>query len=171
MEQLDRLHQGGCERLGKTKPFTLRNRKRARIRADSDGDWNPDSIDPRQIAQTGDADLPRFRREASQRVIRRDRPVRSTLEHLQNGAVETLGKAGNIRTLHGRQQTFLRRDRIATSSNRKSNRLDGPGVASGGWSCDVSARASAARSAAKPSMSAPQAGSCDQMVFRLARDI
>ena len=111
MEQLDRLHQGRCERLGKTEPFTLRNRKRARIRADGDGDWNPDSIEPRHIAQTGDADLPRLGRNASQRVIRRDRPMRSTLKHLQNRAVETLGQAGDILTLHGRQ--LCSRDKIA----------------------------------------------------------
>src|SRR5882724_2366376 len=36
MKQLDRLHQGGCERLGKTEPFALGNRNGTRIRTDSD---------------------------------------------------------------------------------------------------------------------------------------
>ena len=104
MEQLDRLHQGGCERLGKTKPFTLRNRKRARIWPDGDGDGYPDSIEPRHIPQTGDADLPRLGCNTSQRVIGRGRPVRATLEQLQNRAVETLGQVGDIWILHGRRQ-------------------------------------------------------------------
>src|ERR1700730_14588634 len=93
------------------KPLTDEQRNVSLIRGHADGDCNPDSIEPRHIAQTGDADLPRLGRNASQRVIRRDRPMRSTLKHLQNRAVETLGQAGDIWTLHGRK--LCSRDKIA----------------------------------------------------------
>ena len=70
VKQLDRFHQGGCERLGKTEPLALRNRNRARIRADSDGDWNSDSIEACHIPQTGDANLRCPGRDPSQRIVR-----------------------------------------------------------------------------------------------------
>ena len=74
MKQLDRFHQRGCVRLRKTESLTLRNRNRMGIRADGDGDRNSNSIEPRHIAQTGDADLPCLGYNASQRLLRRRLP-------------------------------------------------------------------------------------------------
>ena len=60
MKQLDRFHHGGGERLGKSKTFALRDRKRPGIRADGDGNRNSNSIEPRHITQTGDSNLSRL---------------------------------------------------------------------------------------------------------------
>src|SRR5882724_8462103 len=96
MEKLDRLHQGGCARLGQAESLALGHRKRARIGTYSAGDGNPDTIEPRHIAETGNADLARLGFDARQRVIRRGGPVGSALERLGNRPVETTGQSGEM---------------------------------------------------------------------------
>src|SRR5882724_1823063 len=96
MEKLDRLHQGRCACLGKAEPLAVGHRKRARIWTNSDRDRNPDAIEPRHIAKTGDTDLARFGFDARQRLVRRNGAVRAAFERLENWAVETTGQSGEM---------------------------------------------------------------------------
>src|SRR5439155_10905950 len=96
--------------------FALRDRYRPRFRTNGDRDRNSNAIQSGHIAQTGDADLPRLGRYASQRCFRRSRPMGPALERFENRAVEAIGKAGEIRPQHRRLVSLKDEDCVAVTT-------------------------------------------------------